>query len=585
MGAARRLLPSGFVDLPGNRLDDFQSEHDAPALEPRAVATPLPTPEAPQPLAPLNELFVTVEAYPEEEPYPTCLASRRAPEPSRRSVVRMVIAWTWRAAGIALTPLLLVLWLAQRTWWLVWWSAYGAWRGVVGTVYGIGAAIAATVRGLANAIAATMALLAGAVVSVGRGTSTGLVFAWNRTVAGLASGRNRVVAGATAAAAFANARVRAAWTGVRYTAKASVTAILTSTRRAAHSLATTAAHGVAGTTAFMAAGARAGRSAARGASTGVDAASEGLRAGVARARTLAGLVHRALRGTTARSMAFTTSWLAAGSVATAAREMTRLAAATRRTAAAWQRVNASLRGWGAHAWASALVYAGHVARHASTAASVASDTRTGLVSIARHERTVVRVALAGVPPWARHASTGTALAIISAVAIGASGALLMIVIALRPVPQVALAPQPAASFHAALSIAPVAAREVEPTPRRAAQPPAAPAAKRTPIAGPRREAAPARERGVSADSLRAIWSRTDTRSLQRGLAALRSETLAFHRCEMQRTADDVAVAHCDEVRTVAAAARRVAWTIDFRRADEGWVIAGLSSNESVRAAR
>jgi hypothetical protein len=76
-----------------------------------------------------------------------------------------------------------------------------------------------------------------------------------------------------------------------------------------------------------------------------------------------------------------------------------------------------------------------------------------------------------------------------------------------------------------------------------------------------------------------VWSRTDTRSLDRALTSLRSTTLAFQRCEMRLTSDDRAVAHCDEAGPGAAGRSpiRVAWTIDFRRDDGRWLIDGLSS--------
>jgi hypothetical protein len=81
--------------------------------------------------------------------------------------------------------------------------------------------------------------------------------------------------------------------------------------------------------------------------------------------------------------------------------------------------------------------------------------------------------------------------------------------------------------------------------------------------------------GLSAARVSDLWSRTDTRSLDRGLAALRSATLAFQRCEMRRPSNDTAVAHCDEVPAP------VAWTIDFRRDDGRWLIEGLASERRV----
>jgi hypothetical protein len=56
---------------------------------------------------------------------------------------------------------------------------------------------------------------------------------------------------------------------------------------------------------------------------------------------------------------------------------------------------------------------------------------------------------------------------------------------------------------------------------------------------------------------------------------------------MQMTSDDRAVAHCDEVPEggVAASTQRVAWTIGFRRGDNGWLIEDLSATGPNRRAR
>jgi len=74
---------------------------------------------------------------------------------------------------------------------------------------------------------------------------------------------------------------------------------------------------------------------------------------------------------------------------------------------------------------------------------------------------------------------------------------------------------------------------------------------------------------VSAASLKAVWNRTDTRSLQGALASLRYQTLAFHRCGMKMTSVDQAVARCD--------GSSRAYTIDFRRASDRWMIQRVSS--------
>jgi hypothetical protein len=82
---------------------------------------------------------------------------------------------------------------------------------------------------------------------------------------------------------------------------------------------------------------------------------------------------------------------------------------------------------------------------------------------------------------------------------------------------------------------------------------------------------------VTAASLNAILRRTDARSLQHSFDDVRRETLAFHRCGMQMTTSDRAVATCDGVVGAAGAdrdgrGRRVRWTIDFQRTGGRWFI-------------
>lgn len=88
--------------------------------------------------------------------------------------------------------------------------------------------------------------------------------------------------------------------------------------------------------------------------------------------------------------------------------------------------------------------------------------------------------------------------------------------------------------------------------------------------------------GVNASTLNAIWKRSDTRSLQHAFARLRQETLAFHRCTMQITATDRAIAHCDGVAgrglpDSEARVRRVRWTLDFQRTGTIWAIQRVSN--------
>ena len=75
---------------------------------------------------------------------------------------------------------------------------------------------------------------------------------------------------------------------------------------------------------------------------------------------------------------------------------------------------------------------------------------------------------------------------------------------------------------------------------------------------------------LSTASLRAVWNRGDTRSLQGALTNLRRQTLALHRCGMKVTAADRAVARCD-------GSSSATYTIDFRRTANRWVIQQVSS--------
>jgi hypothetical protein len=108
----------------------------------------------------------------------------------------------------------------------------------------------------------------------------------------------------------------------------------------------------------------------------------------------------------------------------------------------------------------------------------------------------------------------------------------------------------------------------------------APPATRRPPARAEAGVAPRPRAGLNAETVRAIWRKTDTRSLDRGIAAVRTATLALRRCTVRVTATDRAVAHCD-VRSPAAddsaQPRKAAWTIDFRRADGRWLIDNISA--------
>jgi hypothetical protein len=118
-----------------------------------------------------------------------------------------------------------------------------------------------------------------------------------------------------------------------------------------------------------------------------------------------------------------------------------------------------------------------------------------------------------------------------------------------------------------------AARAVE---RPAARPAAGRSIARTTPVNGARPAVEVTAPSVTTDAVRAMWRDTDARSLDRALAAVRQATLAFRRCNVQMTSEDAAVARCD-VAQGAAAARDVAWTFEFRRADARWLIESIST--------
>jgi len=207
---------------------------------------------------------------------------------------------------------------------------------------------------------------------------------------------------------------------------------------------------------------------------------------------------------------------------------------------------------------------------------------SGPTSILHHDAPLLGVAGARVPLWARQLRVGPTLAVVVMLATGLSGGLL----SMRPeAPRAASAPVNVAPPATAPAPAEIAVR-LAPS-RSAAPAPITRSGRDRAGAVPdiAKTAGPARS--VSAARVRAIWAKTDTRSLDRALYALRSATMAFHRCDMQMTSDDRAVAHCDEVPEggVAASTQRVAWTIGFRRGDNGWLIEDLSATGPNRRAR
>ena len=202
-----------------------------------------------------------------------------------------------------------------------------------------------------------------------------------------------------------------------------------------------------------------------------------------------------------------------------------------------------------------------------------------------HKSPVVRVHFAAVPGRAGDVRVVTTLALVSTAAlvlIGAGMALLL----------TSQKPQPSARPVVAASLLQPVAIPVEPMVAVRRQPeavtPGPPAPAAVPVAEPRSapappatiEPKPAERSTLSAARLRAIWDKSDTRSLDRAIAQMRSATLAFRRCEMRMTSSDVATATCNE-----SASPRVAWTFDFRRNDDRWLIEGVSATGTPPVAR
>jgi hypothetical protein len=207
-----------------------------------------------------------------------------------------------------------------------------------------------------------------------------------------------------------------------------------------------------------------------------------------------------------------------------------------------------------------------------------SRSRRGPVSSVRHPSTTASrrtdvVAIQGGPQATRLARTDAighlesegslVAATLAVVAVGYGGLLVM---SWRdPAPRVAMSPitiRPLVTGGVGVAPLPVEAR-------------LAPA----PLSSP--TAALPRAQVIDTSTLGAIWRRGDTRSLDHAFDSLRRQTLAFHRCGVQVTAVDRAVARCDGLANRSMgdgdAARHVTWTIDFRRTGDRWSIQRVSN--------
>jgi hypothetical protein len=580
--ATARHSPVGFVDIAGNGLDAFDTEIVAPP--PENVATP--------PVAAGPPMLEIVAAYPETEACPDAWRSTAR----RRLTLRRIGLGTFKLARtVALFPLVVLSWILLRIWWVLRLSVTSAWRLVTGTVWLVGSVLAAIGRGVRDAINGVLAafaygggLVATAATAAARGTRHAVVGAGRATagsVSTVARGARRLLLAArrtaihgfnTAGARIAGAGAalsrgtRDAATGTARALRAAGVALTMAMRRlvsgASRDVArataaaamvghTTLANGAAVTRLAGAAAGRGTRRAALDTSHAVDAAGAAL---AKAARLLASRIGGSVaRSTTAAAM---NGRAALAATLTARRAATRIGLATRGAMGA-------------------SVLAGMRVARSSAAA------------LKRAERPKVRMAVAGMPVWARQMRLVPALGIALAAAAVVSVGITTLLLSLRQTAQIEAPPatgpaQEAAPQSVVLAVAPAPVNQatvpVRPAvARRATQrrPARIAAAVRTPAVVPAlaaRGVTAAPERGgLSAARVRDLWSRTDTRSLDRGLAALRSATLAFQRCEMRRTSNDTAVAHCDEVPAP------VAWTIDFRRDDGRWLIEGLASERRV----
>ena len=329
-----------------------------------------------------------------------------------------------------------------------------------------------------------------------------------------------------------------------------------------------------------------GNGVARGVVGFGSAARNAVRLGAAAA---VGSSQRAL--TTARQIAHAAAVRFAAALAAAA------AVSVRAVHAAWTGTRASA----AHSAREALVLArtanraaaarllvasgvtGRAIEHTAALSQVAWESASRVRARVYHEAPVVRVNFAAVPGRAGDVRVATTLALASSAALMLMGAGLVLFLMPqtrgRSVPPAVVASRQAV----AIPLGPIVAAARQPE-AAASRPPTA--AAKAPAAVPRAAEPPATIEPKPAGSslstarVRAIWDKTDTRSLDRAIAEMRSATLAFRRCEMRMTSPDVATATCNE-----SASPRVAWTFDFRRNDDRWLIEGVSTTGAPSVAR
>lgn len=228
---------------------------------------------------------------------------------------------------------------------------------------------------------------------------------------------------------------------------------------------------------------------------------------------------------------------------------------------------------------------GRAIEHTAALSQVAWESASRVKARIYHESPVVRVNFAAIPGRSGDVRVATTLALVST-----AGFMLMgggVALYLMPRALGTSAPPPVAVSRQAVAIPlePMAAVNRQPeavAPRPVAPAAAAPAPATRTVPEPQAtvEPEPAGRSTLSAARVRAIWDKADTRSLDRAIAEMRSATLAFRRCEMRMTSPDIATATCNE-----SASPRVAWTFDFRRTDDRWLIEGVSTTGTPPVAR
>jgi len=580
VGATLRILPNGSFNLSSDGLEEFPpegvvvpevvseiaSEMQLVALDHTSTALVLTETVAaypPQERPPSTSAFVSQPTY-----HLTSGSTARSPIGSSVTrAVRANLLASFLAASFVLLRLSSLAWRATcRVWQGVASSAVFLWHAIIACGTAIARFARAVVRETAYATARTIGFVLAALAATGRGGRVVVVLATTLTVSMMAA-----VAGAFAAIVWAI--VVGLW-------------IL-----------------VLGTARLPGAGVRAGR---RGAPSAISFVRRAIAACGARVFFLVRAAGRDVQASFARTSAL----IQLGSDATAARGVTGLHAIGRHLSARLGAVaGATSRGVDSvtaltatleQAAHRATVRGGEAATQASGASlragrrltawvdAAAARARVTAVSRILHDGAVARLALADMPPWARHGLMAPAMAVALAATLAASSGVLLM------------------SWHPAAPDAPAApavssippARPVEPGPaitersaRRAGRNPApgrvakAPAASTKSVRAATPAALPASGRtgrSVNATQVQALWGKADTRSLDRALSAVRSATLAFQRCNLQMTSADAAVAHCDEARVSegpsSSRRRPVAWTIDFRRDDTRWQIERISTS-------